>query len=240
MRNPSNITHLLFLVCLWLLPPTTTIHAQDTTETTLPAPKTEGKITLEGALQQRRSVRSFAAARLLPLEELGQILWAAQGITDHKHGLRTAPSAGALYPLELYVVAGFVGGLDAGIYRYRPTSHTLERIIEGDKRNIVAKATFGPQLWVGNAPAILVMTGIYNHTAKKYGKRAERYVQIEAGSAVQNIYLQAEAMGLGTTMVGAFYDRKIRNILHAGRNEAPLTLMPIGYPAEATTKIQLH
>ncbi len=183
---------------------------------------------VETALARRRSVRSFGA-QALELSQLGQILWAAQGITGSRWATRTAPSAGALYPLEVYVVAGRVNGLAAGIYHYRPRNHALDRIGTGDRRDDLARAALG-QGWMAQAPAILAITGVVARTALKYGRRAERYVFMEAGHAAQNVYLQAQTEGLGTTAVGAFRDTAVRALLGLSDQEDPLYLMPVGAP----------
>ena len=193
----------------------------------LPEPKRTGDVSLEGALAARRSVRSFAA-KSLPLSSVAQLLWAAQGRT-HPSGLRAAPSAGALYPLELYLVAGAVSELEAGIYRYEPDRHQLERLRPGDPRSQAARAAVG-QDWIADAPAILVLAAVYARTERKYGERAPRYVHMEVGHAAQNVYLQAMALGLGTTMVGAFDDEALSRVLGLPANEAPLALLPVGYP----------
>ena len=196
--------------------------------TTLPPPRIEGPVSVETALAQRRSVRAFAP-RALALGQLAQILWAAQGITGSRWPLRTAPSAGALYPLEVYIVAGQVSGLAAGIYRYRPADHALTAVATGDQREPLARAALG-QGWMARAPAVLAITGVVARTATKYGQRAERYVFMEAGHAAQNIYLQVQADGLGTTAVGAFRDAAVRALLELSGDEMPLYLMPVGVP----------
>ncbi|UCE90623.1 MAG: SagB/ThcOx family dehydrogenase [Pseudomonadota bacterium] len=193
----------------------------------LPPPARDGGVTVEQALSARRSVRAWAKAPLT-LAQTGQLLWAAQGVT-HSDGLRTAPSAGALYPLEIYVVAGAVEGLVSGTYRYLPQQHALQATGEGDDRAALASAAY-QQGWLAAAPAIIVIAAVPKRTARKYGARAERYVAIEAGHAAQNVYLQAEALGLGTTLVGAFADRQVSSILGLPKGERPLCLLPVGKP----------
>jgi SagB-type dehydrogenase family enzyme len=180
---------------------------------------------LEGLLNQRRSVRDFADLPL-GLAEVGQLAWAAQGET-HGDGLRTAPSAGALYPLELYVVAGAVDGLEPGVYRYRPQAHSLEATGEGDRRSALARAALG-QSWLSEAAAVFVFAAVYERTAWKYGTRAERYVHMEVGHAGQNLFLQAEAQGLGTVVVGAFDDAEVARVVGLPPDQRPLSLMPVG------------
>ena len=193
----------------------------------LPEPRREGEVPVERALAKRRSVRDFADASI-PLAAVAQLAWAAQGVTDPA-GHRTAPSAGALYPLELYVVAGKVPRLEAGIYRYVAAGHRLVRHAGGDARGAVARAAL-LQGWIADAPAILVLTGVIERSAGKYGDRAPRYVHMEVGHTAQNVYLQAEALGLGTCMVGAFRDRQLKHVLALPDAEAPLALLPVGTP----------
>ena len=201
--------------------------SQTDTNIRLPAPRFEGGISIEEAMHQRRSIREFTPQGV-DLNEISQLLWAAQGIT-HGDGLRTAPSAGALYPLEIYLVAGKVRGLETGVYHYRPDDHALEETLEGDVRKALARAALG-QNWIRDAPAVLVFTAIYSRTTKKYGKRGKRYVRIEVGHAGQNVFLQATAMGLGTVVVGAFTDSSVSQVLQLEDGEQPLSLMPVGRP----------
>ncbi len=201
---------------------------QELTTIALPPPRDEGALPVETALARRRSVRAFAA-RPLALDQLGQILWAAQGITGSRWPMRTAPSAGALYPLEVYVIAGQMGALADGIYRYRPQSHDLASVKTGDHRDALARAALG-QGWMAAAPVMLAITGVVARMSAKYGRRAERYMFMEAGHAAQNIYLQAQADGLGTTAVGAFRDKAVQALLRLPGDEVPLYLMPVGVP----------
>lgn len=193
----------------------------------LPDPRREGDVAVERALETRRSVREYAD-KPLSLAALAQLAWAAQGITGPA-GYRTAPSAGALYPLELYVVAGEVLGLEAGVYRYVPAEHRLVRHAGGDPRGAVARAA-QMQGWIADAPAILVLAGVTERSAGRYGDRAARYVSMEVGHAAQNVYLQAEALGLGTCMVGAFRDWQLKRVLALSEAEEPLALLPVGTP----------
>lgn len=190
----------------------------------LPQPKSAGSISIEETLARRRSARAFTDATL-SLEDISQLLWAAQGIT-HSDGLRTAPSAGALYPLEIYLVAGRIATLPPGIYRYTPQRHQLLRTGSGDRRTELARAALD-QTWIADAPAVLVIAAVFPRTAVKYGERAERYIHIEAGHAAENVCLQAVALSLGTTVVGAFSDAKVKRLLEAGEEE-PLLLLPVG------------
>jgi SagB-type dehydrogenase family enzyme len=193
----------------------------------LPEVSIDGARSFAAVLHERRSIREFAAAPL-SLEATGQLLWAAQGVTSSA-GERTAPPAGALYPLEVYLVAGSVDGLAAGVYGYRAHGHSLRACLAGDRRRELAAAALG-QAAVLEAPAVLIIAARYARTARKYGARSERYVHIEVGHAAQNVYLQAQALGLGTVIVGAFDDDAVRGVLELAKQEAPLALLPVGAP----------
>ena len=192
---------------------------------TLPKLRYESMTSVEQALLKRRSVREFRDVPLA-LDDLGQLLWAAQGITD-RAGFRTAPSAGALYPLEVYAVAGSVQGLTTGLYRYIPRGHALRRIVDGDKRPALGRAAYD-QPSIAEAPAILALCAVYERVTGKYGERGLRYVHMEAGHAAQNVYLQAVTLNLGTVVLGAFDDMRVAETLTLGEQEQPLYLMPIG------------
>ena len=191
----------------------------------LPGPRTEGAVTIEQGLHRRRSVREFREAPLR-LEELSQLLWAAQGIT-HREGFRTAPSAGALFPLEVYVVAGKVHGLPPGLLRYVPSLHVLERLADGDRRLVLTRAALD-QAMVAHAPATLALCAFYERVTDRYGQRGIRYVHMEAGHAAQNVYLQALSLQVGTVVLGAFDDDRVRDVLALAPREQPLYLMPVG------------
>ena len=190
----------------------------------LPGPRPASAVSVEEALASRRSVRDFADAGL-NLGDTAQLLWAAQGIT-HSEGLRTAPSAGALYPLEVYLIAGRVATLPAGIYRYDPRRHQLVPTVSGDRRRELTLAALH-QSWIADAPAVVVIAAVFRRTSTKYGGRGERYVHIEAGHAAENVCLQAVALGLGTTIVGAFSDAEVKRLLGLSEEE-PLLLIPVG------------
>lgn len=193
----------------------------------LPPPEPEGGLSIEAALHQRRSVRAFAPAALA-FKDVAQLLWAAQGMTDAR-GFRTAPSAGALYPLEVYLAAGAVEQLHAGVYHYDPIAHAVSIMLAGDQRAALSRATLG-QTWLRDAAAALVICAVYRRTMAKYGERGIRYAQIEVGHAAQNVYLQAVSLGLGTVMVGAFDDDQVRTLLGMTDDCQPLGIMPIGKP----------
>jgi SagB-type dehydrogenase family enzyme len=202
-----------------------TMGKENDQRTSLPPVEPKGELSLEEAIQLRRSVREFGR-RTLALEDVSQLLWAAQGITA-RGGFRTAPSAGALYPLELYLVAGDVEGLSAGVYWYRPKTHELIHLASGDLRKRLASAALG-QSPVRRAPAVLVIASVYERTTGKYGQRGHRYAHIEVGHVAQNVYLQAAARGLGTVLVGAFDDTEVQDVLGLPPDHKPLGLMPVG------------
>lgn len=194
----------------------------------LPAPRLKGELSLEEAISRRRSRRQFKDSPLT-LEQVSQILWAAQGVTN-REGLRAAPSAGALYPLDSYLAVGgqAVEGLAEGVYRYDPQGHVLEHILEGDVRQTLARLAV--QTFIAEAPVVLIITGEYERTSWKYGDRATRYVHMEAGHAAQNVYLQAEALGLGTVVAGSFQDEELSRALDLPTGHRPLYIMPVGHP----------
>lgn len=192
--------------------------------TPLPSPALEGPYSLEGVLALRRSVREFGSEALTP-SELGQLLWAAQGITNAR-GYRTAPSAGALYPLELYLVTS------QGVFHYDPAGHELEALTSQDARQGLFQAALRQEP-VRQAPAVFVITAVYERTAIKYGEeRAPRYVHLEAGHAAQNLLLQAAAMDLGAVPIGAFHDKDVQSALGLPIDHQPLYLIPVGHPSQ--------
>ena len=193
----------------------------------LPEPVRSGVISIEYVIDHRRSVRAFTDAQVT-IKDLGQLLWAAQGITGEDGVKRAAPSAGAKYPMEIFVVAGKVTWLGPGVYHYRPESHDLAIVKKGDFRQALSDAALS-QEWIMSAPVSIVITGVYERTMEKYGERGTRYVHIEAGAVAENIYLQAVALKLGTTYVGAFSDEDVQAVL--GTDEvAPLGILPVGAP----------
>ena len=219
----------LFLICL-LSTCLVCVHvpmaAAEDKRISLPRAAFEGDTSVEMALRSRRSVRDYSRSAL-SLDDVSQLLWAAQGITKKRGGLRTAPSAGALYPLEIYVVAGNVDDLPDGIYRYVPKGHDLLGLTDGDKRKALADAALG-QSWVRRAPMVLVIAAVYERSKRKYGRRGIRYSHIEVGHAAQNVYLQAATLGLGTVIVGAFDDEEVQAVLELPADHEPLALMPVG------------
>ncbi|HET6497478.1 MAG TPA: SagB/ThcOx family dehydrogenase [Coriobacteriia bacterium] len=195
-------------------------------EVSLPDPATGGGPPLADAIRERRSVRSYEPGPIT-LEQLSQLLWATQGITDERREFRTAPSAGATYPLEVFVIAGEVEGLGPGVYRYAPREHLLTLVLEGDVRTEMARAALG-QGFVAEAPLTVLIAAVYERTERRYGQRGQRYVYMEVGHAAQNLHLQAVALGLGSVPVGAFNDAQVGEIAGLGDDEAPLYLIPVG------------
>ena len=191
----------------------------------LPEPRLQSDVSIEEALLNRRSVREYVNVPLT-LEEVSQLLWAAQGITSEWGG-RSAPSAGALYPLEVYVAVGNVENLAPGVYKYKPEGHELIKVRDGDVRGELAMAALG-QIWVKEGAIDIIIAAVYERTTKKYGDRGVRYVHMEAGHAAQNIYLQAVALDLGMVTVGAFHDDLVKHIMGMSEDEVPLYVIPVG------------
>jgi SagB-type dehydrogenase family enzyme len=200
--------------------------------TKLPTPQFTGNISVEQSIQNRRSVRQYSN-QSLNMADVSQLLWAGQGITDTQRNLRAAPSAGQVYPLELYVVVGIggVSGLKEGLYHYVPQNNTLERILEGDLRNNLSQVANG-QPWVKQAPMNIVIAGNYQKMINKYKDQqlSTRFVDMEAGHVGENLYLQAEARGLATVSLGSFDENQMIRLLHLPNNEKPLYIFPVGHP----------
>ena len=205
--------------------PTPTSPAESTKVIELPKPHYDSDVSLEESLLKRRSIRDYSSEPLT-LPEVSQLLWAAQGITSPE-GFRTAPSAGALYPLEVYVVAGKVENLSPGIYRYKPDKHELIQVRDGDRRSDLTDAALKQSAVMDGAMAI-VITAVYERTTAKYGDRGIRYVHIEVGHAAQNLCLQATALGLGAVTIGAFQDEQVAKVLDLPDKEQPLYIIPVG------------
>ena len=198
-----------------------TDYSMEDEEIILPQPETEGDISLEEALSRRRSKRSYSS-RELSMDQISQILWAAQGITKKSTGGRTSPSAGALYPLEIFLLKS------DGVFHYIPDGHKIIRISSDDLREkLVQGALF--QSFIADAPVNLIITAVYERTTVKYGDRGIRYVHLEAGHACQNILLQAAALDLGVVPVGAFDDSYVQDLLDLPQDYIPLYIIPIGY-----------
>jgi SagB-type dehydrogenase family enzyme len=191
----------------------------------LPRPRLKSGYSFEKVLGERRSVREYSS-EALTLAHVSQLLWAAQGVT-HTEGWRTAPSAGATFPLELYLVAGNVNGLAQGLYRYRADQHKLIQFVNKDLRADLAAAALG-QEWMKGSAIIIVIAAVYDRATRKYGQRGIRYAHMEVGHAAQNVYLQAASLNLGTALVGAFDDKRVKEVLKLPSDEQPLGLMPVG------------
>ena len=190
----------------------------------LPAPLYQSSLSVEEAIYLRQSTRDYKNEPLT-LEEVSQLLWSAQG--ENKSGSRTAPSAGALYPIEIYLVVKNVKDLANGVYHYLPNSHSLEIYLNDD---IVEKLTVAAldQEMIAEAAINIIISGIFERTAVKYGERAEQYVYQESGHVSQNIYLQCESLGLGTVSVGGFDQKAVDQLLGFAEGQMTLYIMPVG------------
>jgi SagB-type dehydrogenase family enzyme len=187
----------------------------------LPKPKEKGLTSIEETLNKRRSVRDYKRGSL-SLEQVSQLLWAASGRNIYR---RTAPSAGATYPLETYLVAGDVEGLEPGVYHYSSSRHSLEMTKEQDIRKKLSQSALG-QTMIGEAQASIIIAAEYDRTTGHYGQRGLRYVHMEVGHVGQNVSLQAISLNLGSVMIGAFRDKEIQEVL--GIKEEPLYIIPVG------------
>lgn len=221
-----------FAVAAWLLL-TLACHAKEESEAmsssgAIPLPAVEPTVNcdLNRALRERRSIREYSD-HPLNLKQLSELLWAAQGITS-LGGFRTAPSAGATYPLEVWVAAGNVEGLEKGLYRYDPREHVLRLVRKGDFRKGLAAASLG-QMWMSAAPAMVIFTAVPTRTTRRYGERGMRYIYNEVGHASQNLSLAAAALQLGTVVVAAFDDDEVAKLMELPRGEIPLYIMPVGH-----------
>ncbi|OGC23932.1 hypothetical protein A2291_05445 [candidate division WOR-1 bacterium RIFOXYB2_FULL_42_35] len=209
---------LLILFLLLVLCTATTLAAKIIT---LPKPTKSGMVSLEESIDKRRSEREYRTNDLSQ-DQLSQVLWAAQGITDSSFGFRTAPSAGALYPLKIYVIK------KDGVFRYLPDGHRLLQLSEEDKRPSLLRASLG-QGFIREAPVSIVLSANFSITQATYGARAFRYVCMETGHVAENIHLQAVALGLASIPVGAFWDDVIKKVLELPDDEDPLYIIPVGY-----------
>jgi len=201
------------------------IFVSNTKEIELPKPRYSSNTSIEEALLKRRSIRSYKN-ETLDIYELSQLLWSAQGITSER-GFRTAPSAGATYPLEVYVVVGNVRELTPGVYKYNPAGHKLIKLLDGDKRLDLANSALGQSSVIESAVS-LVFSAIYERTTSHYGERGIRYVHMEVGHSAENVYLQAVSLKLGTVVIGAFKDEEVKKLLNMEEKEVPLYIMPVG------------
>ncbi|MCS7150870.1 MAG: SagB/ThcOx family dehydrogenase [Endomicrobia bacterium] len=200
-------------------------------EITLPKPSYKGNLTFEELIYKWKATRRFST-RELTTEQLSQLLWSAVGFTIDgiTSATRVYPSAGAIYPLELYVVCGNIKLLEPGIYKYDPQRNSIKLIKKGDFREDLTKAAYG-QFFISQAPVSFVWVADYNIVNKYYGQRGTtRYVHTDLGHSAQNLTLQATALGLGTVQVGAFNDDTVRNLLGLSKDKTPVYIMPVGYP----------
>jgi len=189
-------------------------RGEDMNSITLPRPKLKGDVSVEEAIQKRRSVRSYAH-KMVGMEDISQILWAAQGITNERGALRASPSAGALYPLEVYLATG------DGLFLYKPRTHSLQMIGKDNIKTALADAALG-QKFVEEAAIDVIICAVYERVTAKYGKRGIRYTDMEAGHAAENVALQAVALG-------AFDDSEVARLLKLSPDQAPLYILPVGY-----------
>jgi len=198
----------------------------------LPKPSLTGKLSVEAAMAAKKSIRDFSGAPLTDAQ-VSQLLWAANGDLPHDAvtgaTTKVVPSAGGLYPLEVYLVTGkdTVGKLPAGVYRYKPGSNSLQSVTAGDNRALLSHAALS-QMWMAKAPALIVIGAVFQRTTAKYGNRGLQYIFMEAGSAVQNLYLEAESLGLRAGSVGAFQDAQVSGVLKLPPNVSPLFIMAFG------------
>ena len=200
----------------------------DKSSIALPEPQTDGGMSVEQALKERRSIRSLTGESLT-LEEVSQLLWAAQGVTDQE-GHRTAPSAMASYPLEVYLLAGNVTGLPAGVYHYSPQGHNLSVIRQGNEIGELFSSS-GREDWRAKAPAIFVITGVFERTNRMPGRDLGSFVYIEAGAAAENFLLEVVSLGLGSTYTAGFDENKTKEVLRLSEGEEPIGVLPVGRKA---------
>lgn len=191
----------------------------------LPQAEKQGGMSLNDALALRRSGRSYIQEPM-HIKQVSQLLWSAQGI-NNEDNFRTAPSAGATFPLEIFVMTNNISGLDKGIYHYQPEDHALELVHQGDYSSELMKAALG-QSMIKDAALVVIFGAVPERTTARYGKRGERYVHNEIGHASQNLHLQASALGLSTVVVGAFKDDEVENVLQLNNEIRVLYLMPVG------------
>jgi SagB-type dehydrogenase family enzyme len=193
----------------------------------LPEARRQGTLSLEAALAARHSTRALTRDSV-DLADVAQLLWATQGI-NRPDGHRTAPAAGGIYALELYVVAARVRGLPAGVYHYRQAGHLLETVSAGDRLQAITDSATH-QAWQADAAVAVIFTGDYQRLGARFRDRAERYVPMEIGFAAQNLYLEVAALGLGTTFAGSFQDSTMARLVGLPAGQTPMGIMPIGHP----------
>jgi len=239
MSTKGKVTLIILIILLaaviaYLIWPIGETHQIIVTGTVdLPEPQITGNMSVEQAIWGRRSVRRYTN-EALTLQDISQLMWAAQGITDQETKFRAVPSAGRTFPLEVYLSVGRDGvkGLNEGVYHYNPFNHSLEQILGNDVRPELSQAANG-QPWVKEAPVSIIITGNYQKMIDKYKdeKLSTRFVDMEAGHAGQNIYLIAESRNLATVAVASFWDDRVRQILRIPDNEKTPYIYPVGYSA---------
>jgi len=190
----------------------------------LSQPRHDSNVSIEQALMKRRSVRSYKPDPLT-ISDISQLLWSAQGLSSSRY--RTAPSAGALYPLEVYIAAGNVIGLDPGMYKYYPHNHQIEITVTEDIRPELCRAGLS-QSSIRSAPAVMIFCAVFERVTGSYGRRGIQYVYMEVGHAIQNVCLQAISLGLGSVVIGAFNDAEMKHVMKLDKDEQPLLLLPVG------------
>lgn len=221
-RREAKVRDIIIVLIFFLiLSSSVETWGEDMKEIALPKPKTKGTISVEEAIQKRRSVRNYSSKEV-NLEDISQLLWACQGITEERGGLRASPSAGALYPLEVYLVK------KDGVFHYLPDGHRLGMLSNKDVRQALADAALG-QSYVEEASIDIVICAVYERVMSKYGERGIRYTDMEAGHAAENVFLQAAALGLDSVPIGAFDDSAVSKTLNLPRDVKPLYILPIGY-----------
>ncbi|MBU1061633.1 MAG: SagB/ThcOx family dehydrogenase [Candidatus Omnitrophica bacterium] len=199
----------------------TVSYAEEGMVIKLPEPKEKGKVSLEETIKRRRSERTLSE-KALTIDQISQLLWACQGITDGSRGFRSAPSAGATFPLEVYILS------PDGLFHYLPQTHSLRRLKDKDLREELSRACYG-QGFVKDAGIDIVITADFKRTTSSYGKRGENYVYIEIGHAAENVHLQAISEGLGSVPVGAFSDDRVKKLLNLPEDLVPIYIIPVGY-----------
>ncbi len=231
MENKKHFKALIFLsfivfIIIGAIYMSKKFHSKEYTKDSFNNQKHYGCLSVEQAIKNRRSIRTYEKAQITK-KEIFKLLFAAQGITNEKNKLRSAPSAGATYPLEIYVAAGNVKNLEPGIYKYNPIKNEINKITSDDKRQELCNSSLG-QEWIKEACAVIIICADYKKTTQKYGDRGKRYVHMEAGAVAENVYLQSQSLNIGTVFVGAFDDNEVKQIIKAQNNEEPLCLMPLG------------
>jgi SagB-type dehydrogenase family enzyme len=191
----------------------------------LPEPRTDGGISVEKALQERRSIRSFGD-QPLALAEVSQLLWAAQGITDDK-GHRTAPSAMEAYPLQIYLLASNVTGLPSGVYHYLPEGHNLIAMQKSGLDDLYSSSA-GQEAWIKGAPAIFIITSVFERLNRMMGKDSSRFVYVEAGTAAENLLLEVVSLGLASTYTAGFDANRTEELLGLPSGEKIIGVLPVG------------